>query len=121
MKAILLYILFFLGIPNIVGQIFAIPLGIIAVRALRVIFPRMSTSNPFLGILAGLTFGIGCGAAGLLLVLLFGRLPDGTFPIISSVWSLFYYYSRGQPKDEAWGGVAGIFAVWIGYWSRHVT
>jgi hypothetical protein len=121
MKTILLYVLVLLGIPNVAGLVLGFPFAILVGSIPRRIYPRISINSPFLNVPVGLIEGAGCGAAGILLVRLFGHLPGGVIPIISSAWALFYYYSRGQSKVEAWANVAGIYAAWAGYWILYAT
>ena len=56
------------------------------------------------------------GSAGIIIMRLFGQMPGGAVPVISGAWALFYYYSRGQPKTEAWAYVAGIYVALVSYW-----
>jgi hypothetical protein len=112
---ILLYALFVVGIPNIVGILFSFLLLPLAAFP-RWIFPRISLNNPLLVIPTGFTLGLGCGIAGVLIVMLFGKLPGGALPLISSIWALIYYSARRQSKIEAFSNVAGIYAVWLAYW-----
>ena len=112
---ILLYALFVAGIPNIVGILFSLPLMPLAAFP-RWVFPRISINSPLLSISIGFALGLGCGVAGVLLVMLFGKQPGGALPLISCVWALIYYSARRQSKIEAWANIAAIYAVWLAYW-----
>src|SRR5438067_4038503 len=109
LKTILLYGLVVVGIPNFVGLVLGAPIALI----LAPLFGRATTGRfEILSVLVGLSMGVGCGIAGQLLVWLFAQTPNVAVPIVSSLWALIYYYSRGVDKLEGWFYVAGVFAVW---------
>jgi len=116
MKTIFLYALFLLGIPNFFGLVIGWPLGIVLIPLSRLINPTTSIGSWLLSIYMGLSMGIGFGVAGIIIVRLFGEMPGGAVPVISGAWALVYYYSRGQPKMEAWAYVVGIYVSLITYW-----
>lgn len=97
------------------------PLGMLLAAIPRMLLPEASLNNPLLVVPVGLSLGIGCGLAGILLVILLGQMPGTAVPILSSVWALFYYYSRSQSKVEGWANVAGIFVAWGAYWTWYAT
>jgi ABC-type Mn2+/Zn2+ transport system permease subunit len=112
-KTILLYGLVIIGIPNFAGLILGAPLALI----LAPVLGRATTGRfGILSVVVGLSMGVGCGVAGLLLAWLFGQTPNVAIPIVSSIWALIYYYSRGVDKLEGWFYVAGVFGAWGVFW-----
>jgi hypothetical protein len=87
----------------------------------RLLSADTSIGSPLYSIPMGLSLGIGCGVAFILLAWVLGQMPGIAVPIISSLWALLYYYSRGVSKVEGWANVAGIFATWGAYWTWYVT
>jgi len=116
MKTILLYVLVIIGIPNLVGMVVSFPLGLILMPIARLFSPDAGLGNPLLSFLMGLCLGLGCGATGILLTWLLAQTPNAALPIISSVWALIYYYSRGVDKLEGWAYVIGVFCAWGVFW-----
>ena len=116
MKIVFLYLVFLLGIPNFLGLLIGFPLAMLLAPIPRLIRPKISLANPLFSVLMGLSMGIGCGVAGIIIVRLFGRMPGGAVPVISGALALFYYYSRDQSKIEAWTYVAGIYVALLVYW-----
>ena len=111
MKTILLYALVIIGIPNFVGMVVAFPLGLILMPVARLLAPDAGLSHPLLSFLMGLCLGLGCGVTGILLTWLLAQTSNVALPIISSVWALIYYYSRGVDKLEGWAYVVGVFCA----------
>src|SRR5438128_2199554 len=116
LRTILIYALVVIGIPNLVGMIVAFPLGLILMPIARLLAPNAGIGNPFYSILMGLCLGLGCGVTGILLTWLLAQTPNVALPIISSVWALIYYYSRGVDKLEGWAYVVGVFCAWGAFW-----
>jgi hypothetical protein len=116
MKTVFLYVVFLLGIPNFLGLLIGFPLAMLLAPLPRLIRLQASLTGPLMSVFMGLSMGVGCGVAGIIIVRLFGRMPGGAVPIISGALALFYYYSRGQSKTEAWAYVAGIYVALVSYW-----
>ena len=113
LKTILLYALVVVGIPNFVGLLVGAPFALIFAPILG----RATTGrSEVLSVVVGISMGVGCGIAGLLLVWLFAQTPNVAIPIVSSLWALIYYYSRGVDKLEGWFYVAGVFGAWGAFW-----
>ena len=121
MKTILLYLLVIIGIPNLVGMVVAFPLGLILMPLARVFMRDSGLGNPLYSILMGLSLGLGCGITGIFLSRLLSQRPSIALPIISSIWALIYYYSRGVDKLEGWTYVAGVFGAWGAFWTLFTT
>jgi hypothetical protein len=116
LKTIALYVLVIIGIPNLVGMIVAFPLGLILIPVARLFAPDGGLGHPLYSILMGLCLGVGCGATAILLTWVLAQTSNVALPIISSVWALIYYYSRGVDKLEGWAYVVGVFCAWGAFW-----
>ncbi len=118
LRTILLYILVVIGVPNLIGLLVAFPFGLISMPVARLLLPSdAGLSHPLNSILMGLAMGLGCGVTGVLLTWLLAQNPIVVPPIISSIWALIYYYSRGVDKLEGWAYVVGVFCAWGAYWT----
>jgi hypothetical protein len=116
MKTFLLYLGILVGVPNFVGLLVGFPLAMLLGLLFRLISPGTSLASPLMSISGGLPMGVGCGVVGIAIARLLGQVPNGAITTISSGWALVYYYSRRQPKVEAWAYVCGIYFAFIVYW-----
>ena len=114
-KTIIVYALFILGIPNLLGLLVGTPFGFI-LAAIVGRLSRHANSTAPLSIAMGLSMGLGCGIVGVAAVWLFGQSASIAFPIISGLWSLFYYYSRSTIGFEALSLILGIWGMWVVFW-----
>ena len=115
MKTIFLYLVFLLGIPNFLGLLIGFPLAMLLVHS-RIGSPTDFASESLVERVGGVVNGYRVWRGWHYYHAPFRQMPGGAVPVISGAWALFYYYSRGQPKTEAWAYVAGIYVALVSYW-----
>ena len=111
------YFLFLVGIPNLVG----VMLGYIIESRLRGRLKNntvicVGTMNFIESFGAALVVGSGTGAVGIGLARIFGDQISGEKPLISTVFWVLYSIAKKRSGIVVWGGVIGIYTVWVIYW-----